>query len=139
MTRFPVVSSLLALLFSSLCSFAADAVEGVWEKSDGQAQIRFKIEKGKLNGYLTKIADKKRVKDTNNPAPARRSRKLLGLKIASGFWKQGNAWVGGSLYDSSKGKTYKGKIWLDGKDKLKMRGYVGVSLIGRTAEWKRVK
>ena len=32
-----------------------------------------------------------------------------------------------------------GAIWLEGKDKLQMRGYVGVSVIGRTAEWKRVK
>jgi uncharacterized protein (DUF2147 family) len=139
MTRYPLLSTLLALLLSSICSFAAEAIEGVWEKTDGQARMRFKVEQGKLNGYLVKIADKSRVKDTENPDPALRNRKLLGLRIASGFWKQGDKWIGGTVYDSSKGKTYKGKIWLDGKDKLKMRGYVGVAMIGRTADWKRVK
>lgn len=139
MTRNPLFSTLLAFLFSSLCSIAAEAVEGIWEKSDGRAQIRLKIEKGILSGFLTKVAAEAPVHDINNPDPSLRERKIVGLQIISGFRKQGDKWVGGSLYDCRRGKSYKGSIWLEGRDQLRMRGHVGVSLIGSTAKWKRIK
>lgn len=128
-----------ALLFSLTFANAADPILGLWKKSDGQATIKITIENGKLVGRVTEAKDKTRTHDTNNPDPKLRNRKIIGLPVVWGFYKKGEMWEGGRVYDSANGKTYQGKIWLEGKDKLMMRGFKGVSLLGRSAEWSRVK
>ncbi len=131
----------LLLLFALFTPalLASDPIEGEWLKDDQSARIRLKVtRKNQLMGMITYVKDPKRTHDTNNPDASKHGRKLIGLVIIRGFSKNGDKWVGGTVYDSKTGKTYKGKIWLDG-DKLMMRGYVGVSLIGRTATWTRYK
>lgn len=128
----------LALLGSPLFA-AKDPVEGEWLKDDQSARIKLKVtRKGQLMGMISYVKDPKRTHDTNNPDASKRGRKLIGLVIVRGFEKKGGKWSGGTVYDSASGKTYKGKIWLE-DGKLMMRGYVGVSLIGRTATWTRHK
>ena len=56
----------------------------------------------------------------------------------SGFTYQADGrWVGGRIYDPNSGKTYKGTIRQVDGNTLKFRGYVGISLFGRTETWKR--
>ena len=77
--------------------------------------------------------------DTKNPDESKRDRKIVGLQILSGFkYKGDNKWGDGKIYDPEKGKTYKCKTKLEG-DNLKLRGYIGFSLIGRTTIWTRKK
>jgi uncharacterized protein (DUF2147 family) len=47
-------------------------------------------------------------------------------------------WTDGSIYDPASGYTYRCQLSLDGNDRLRLRGYVGVPLIGRTTTWTRV-
>ena len=77
--------------------------------------------------------------DANNPDASLRSRPLCGLQIGSGFKPDTNRLKadGGTLYDPKSGKTYTGAITADG-DTLKLRGYVGLKVFGRTEEWSRV-
>ena len=77
--------------------------------------------------------------DANNPDTKLRSRTLCGLEIGSGFKPEDNRMKadGGTLYDPKSGKTYTGAITADG-DLLKLRGYVGFKVFGRTEEWNRV-
>ncbi|MGB0774298.1 MAG: DUF2147 domain-containing protein [Akkermansiaceae bacterium] len=118
---------------------AAEPVEGEWAKSDKSARIKIKVTRKKeLMGMITYVKDPKRTHDTNNPDASKRKRKLIGLVILRGFTKKGNKWEGGTVYDSATGKTYKGKIWVENGN-LMMRGFVGVSLIGRTAKWTKHK
>ena len=91
-----------------------------------------------MSGVITYVKEPARTLDTRNPDPTKRKRKLVGLAILSGFTKKGAMWESGTIYDSSNGKTYKGKVWLQ-NGQLMMRGYVGLSLIGRTAKWTRYK
>jgi uncharacterized protein (DUF2147 family) len=49
----------------------------------------------------------------------------------------GNQWQGGKLYDPEKGKTYSGKITLVSPNQLDLRGFIGISLLGRTSKWTR--
>lgn len=129
--------TMLAMFTPAL--FAAQPVEGEWLKDDKSARIKTKVSrKGELLGLITYVRDPKRTHDTNNPTASKRKRKLIGLVILRGFTKKGDKWEGGTVYDSASGKTYKGKIWVE-NGKLMMRGYVGVSLIGRTAVWTRYK
>ena len=44
-------------------------------------------------------------------------------------------WSDGSIYDPKNGKTYKCYIKFDNPQMLKIRGYIGVSLLGRTTHW----
>ncbi|MFK7911887.1 MAG: DUF2147 domain-containing protein [Akkermansiaceae bacterium] len=140
MKKIIIYLSLFAIFMSwSPTLFAADPIEGEWLKEDKTARIKLKItRKNQLMGMISHVKDPKRTHDTNNPDASKRSRKLIGLVILRGFEKKGDKWIGGTVYDSASGKTYKGKIWMEG-GKLMMRGYVGVSLIGRTAEWTRHK
>jgi uncharacterized protein (DUF2147 family) len=75
--------------------------------------------------------------DSENPDPPKRNRKIIGLNIVWGFRYDGkNKWVDGNIYDPDNGKTYSCKMNFKG-DELKVRGYIGFSLIGRTTIWRR--
>ena len=75
-------------------------------------------------------------KDSENPDPSLRSRNIVGLRIMEGFEYLGNdRWSNGTIYDPENGETYKCRITLTGEGTLKVRGYVGISLFGRTSEW----
>ncbi|RZJ68171.1 MAG: DUF2147 domain-containing protein, partial [Flavobacterium sp.] len=56
-----------------------------------------------------------------------------------GLTKDGSEYTDGDILDPVKGKLYSCTIELDGKDKLNVRGYMGISLLGRTQTWSRVK
>jgi uncharacterized protein (DUF2147 family) len=139
--------SLLALciaIFYSQQSIAemtnGDAILGVWinAEQDGYIKIykKAKTFEGIVVGGLNPD-DTKRV-DINNPDPKRRNQSLLGLIILRGFNFDGaNRWTGGQLYDPNNGKTYQGNLELIDDDKLALRGYVGISLFGRTENWAR--
>ncbi len=76
--------------------------------------------------------------DTKNPDQSLRSRALCGLTIGMGFEPDGEDQAkGGKLYDPESGHTYSGQIKLDGKDTLKLHGFILVSLLGRTETWQR--
>ena len=79
--------------------------------------------------------------DRNNPDPALKDRSLRGITFLWGFTYEPkkNRWKNGKVYDPKNGKTYDAKLSLaKGGKILKMRGYIGVSLFGRTAEFERV-
>jgi len=64
---------------------------------------------------------------------------FLGLIIIKGLRKDGDEYNGGKVVDPKIGKYYKCYVKLEEKDKLKVRGYIGVPLLGRTQYWYRVK
>lgn len=85
------------------------------------------------------------LEDWNNPDASRRKDPLLGRLILNGFVynSRKSRWEKGRAYDPESGKTYKSLLRItkgdDGEERLKVRGYIGVSFIGRTAVWTRAK
>lgn len=78
--------------------------------------------------------------DKNNPVESERTKKLAGKQILTGFVYTGkNVWEKGKIYDPENGKTYSCKITLNPDGNLTVRGFIGVSLIGRNTQWRRVK
>jgi uncharacterized protein (DUF2147 family) len=73
--------------------------------------------------------------DRLNPDPRLRGQPILGMSLMTGFRYSKGTWKGGRIYDPETGKTYKCIIKLDDDGTLKLRGYIGISLIGRTAVW----
>ena len=61
------------------------------------------------------------------------------MTILSGLRKTGdNEWSGGEILDPENGKIYKSKMSLvDDGNKLNVRGFIGISLLGRTQTWER--
>jgi uncharacterized protein (DUF2147 family) len=77
--------------------------------------------------------------DESNPNPAMRSRSLCGLQIGTSFHLvDADHAEDGQLYDPKSGKTYSGSMTSEG-DKLRLRGYVGIPLFGRTETWTRAR
>lgn len=76
--------------------------------------------------------------DQQNPDAALRSRSLCGLTVGTGFRQLDPEHLAdGHLYDPKTGHTYRGTITAAG-DTLKLHGYIGISLFGRTETWHRV-
>ena len=76
--------------------------------------------------------------DRKNPNPALRNRPILGLQVIKGLTPKGdNRWRNGICYDPETGKSYKCNMRLASPDRLELRGYIGISLIGRTFELTR--
>jgi uncharacterized protein (DUF2147 family) len=77
--------------------------------------------------------------DLLNPDESLRNRESVGMSIMSSFAHiAGNVWDNGELYDPKKGKTYTGIITLKDENTLNLRGYIGLSFIGRySSTWTR--
>ena len=68
----------------------------------------------------------------------KKNKPVIGMQIGSGLKKDGDVWSGGEILDPQNGKTYKCKVWLEDKGKkLNVRGFIGVSVLGRTQVWVR--
>jgi uncharacterized protein (DUF2147 family) len=136
----------LAALIIVLLPLAAvsemPAIEGRWLSGDGDGWIEITLVGDALIGRIAgspndRPGDAPRYDDLN-PDPALRGRPLQGLTIMSGFrYDADGRWVDGRIYDPNSGKTYKGTIQQVDADTLKLRGYVGISLFGRTETWTR--
>lgn len=122
----------------------ADDILGKWLNPSGEGQISI-YKKGDL--YFGKLvwlklpndASGKPKTDINNPEPSLRSRPILNLEILKDFKSDDNhTYEDGTIYDPKSGKTYSCKMTLNG-NQLKIRGYVGISLLGRTEVFTRVK
>ena len=137
-----------AVLALSAGSVFADTMSpvGVWRSIDDKTKkersiIRITEVNGELQGVVEKIFDQ----PGDDPAhlcneckDERKDKPIVGMTILWGLKKEGDGWSGGEILDPKNGKTYRAKMNLseDGRS-LKVRGYIGVSLIGRTQTWLR--
>lgn len=123
----------------SLFSQNANAIIGTYmtDKNEGMVEIS---KKGvKYFGTLTWTKTPGKL-DSNNPDKKQQTDKLAGKEILKDFDFDGkDLWHNGTIYDPKNGKTYSCKITRDEKGNLNVRGFIGVSLLGRTAFWVKVK
>lgn len=150
MTVFSGVPRRLLLLLCLASAFLAAAAgaqdpKGVWITDKGGAKIEISQCGDKLCGEIVWLREPNEdsgepKKDDENPDPELRDRPLLGLPILSGFPIEPNSkglYTDGTIYDAEKGKTYKCQMSFKSEDELKIRGYLGISLLGRTTVWTR--
>ena len=134
---------------ASLTTFAA-SIEGYWksiEERTGEQLSIVEIRKGNDGRYHGKIVYRypnshgiALTNCTKCPAP-NTNKPILGLEILSGFREdpnKANAYIDGRVLEPTSGRIYKGKAVVTGEGKrLRMRGYMGVSALGRTVVWIR--
>ena len=131
------------LLFCSITTWAqvykADDLLGTYMTDKNEGMVEITMRDAKYYGKLlwTKTEGKL---DTNNPNVAERVHFLKGKEILKSFDFDGtDLWHHGTIYDPKNGKTYSCKITRDEKGNLNVRGFIGVSLLGRTTLWIKVK
>lgn len=126
----------------------ADDILGVWLNADKDAHIEIYQEDGKFFGKIVWMLNPndpetgKPKTDNLNPDESLQSRPRMGLLLLKDFVFDDDEWDDGTIYDPKSGKTYSCYMeFEDLKDlnKLKIRGYIGVSLIGKTTYWTRVQ
>jgi uncharacterized protein (DUF2147 family) len=132
----------LALSFSAL---ASAQIEGRWKTIDdesGREKAVIEISKRSDGKYYGKIVQML-IKPENDLCIAcpddRKNKAIVGLEIIRGLSKDDDEFNGGTILDPKKGKIYKCSITPEGADQLKVRGYIGFSLLGRNQIWKRYK
>ena len=132
--------SLLVLLISA--NSFGQTILGQWETTDdqtGEKKALIEIyQKG--DQYFAKILDSyisEEGKLCDRCKGSKKNQPIQGLVIIEGLEKDGDEFNGGTILDPENGKTYKCYLELVDKSKLKVRGYLGVSLLGRTQYWTR--
>jgi len=84
------------------------------------------------DGGASKLCTKCTGADQNKP--------MIGLVIVKGLKADGDEYTGGTIMDPNDGKVYKCKMEvIAGGAQMKVRGFIGFSLIGRTQMWYKVK
>lgn len=135
---------LIAVATSINVKAQTDKVEGLWYNDVKTAKIQItKESNGKFYGKVVwlkePLKDGKPKVDEMNSDEKLRSRPRLGLPVLADFVKDGdNKYSGGTIYDPNNGKTYSCKMTYKGET-LDIRGYIGISLFGRTTTWSRAQ
>ncbi len=147
----------LSVMFGAAFTSAAWADAGADDTSENSPVGRWKtvddvtgkvnsvvmitLENGKLYGRIQKLVDP----DPQDPTPTcdgcagdQKGKPVIGLQILRDLQKDGDGWSGGTILDPANGKVYKCLLSVEeGGAKLKVRGFIGLSLVGRTQYWTR--
>lgn len=133
----------LVCFFFAISTSIAQSPVGVWKTIDdesGKARSYIEIYE-KNNAYYGKIT-KLLIASPDTKCTAcegdKKNQPLIGMDIIWGLKEKSYYWGDGEIMDPQKGKTYNCYIELEAPNKLKVRGYLGVSLLGRTQYWYRV-
>jgi len=133
----------ITLFTLSVAAQKKDDILGKWVNPSGEGQIEIYKRGDKFFGKLAWIKEPnengKPKMDDKNPSANLRSRPLLGLEILKDFVFEDGKWTDGTIYDPKTGKTYSCNLTLKENGQLNIGGYIGISLIGRSESWKRVK
>ncbi len=135
-------------------TLSSDSINGYWVMPDGSALLEIYPDD---DGYAARIValrdehftvvdggDSRATvgelrRDIHNPTAELRQRPLVGLMLASKLKFNKGRWEGGRIYDPASGRSYRCEIELLPDGYLRLRGYLGISLFGRTMYWQRAK
>ncbi|MCC2678541.1 MAG: hypothetical protein K0R29_1117 [Pseudobdellovibrio sp.] len=139
---------LMTFIFGSVV-FAQSAIVGQWKTIDDETGkpksiIEIFEKDGVYNGRIVRLF--REPTEDQNPkcdkcSGDKKDQPVLGMQNLVGLKKDSDTqWSGGEILDPKNGKTYSCKAEvIDGGKKLKLRGFIGFSLIGRTQTWERVE
>jgi uncharacterized protein (DUF2147 family) len=138
----------LALAAAAGTALAQATPVGLWKTIDDdgkteKSQVRITESAGVLTGKVEKIADPaKQDSKCDKCSDERKDKPVLGMTIIRNAKADGDKalWEGGEILDPNDGKVYKLRLKpVEGGKKLEVRGFIGISLLGRTQTWIRVE
>ena len=141
--RFILVIAII-LSVNVIAKAQTDKIEGLWYNDIKSAKVLItRASNGKFYGKVVWLKEplkngKPKV-DELNSVEKLRTRPRLGLPVLADFVKDGDdKYTDGTIYDPNNGKTYSCKMTYKGNT-LDIRGYIGISLFGRTTTWTRAE
>lgn len=141
-----LIFALIFLLPVLATGAEAPTPAGLWKTIDdntGQPRglVRIREVNGRYEGRVEKgfpRPDEKEPPRCDKCDGARRNQPVLGMTILWGLTKQGDEYQGGEILDPESGKIYRARMKLiEGGKKLDVRGFIGISLLGRSQIWLR--
>lgn len=150
-----VILATLALCTVASTAFAQQGtVMGTWLSESGVAQVKIgpcpDAASGPICGFVVNLINPKgpngapvapdAATDYRNENPSLRTRKVIGMPLIWGFKKasEPNTFEDGKIYNGEDGKTYSANISLQADGKLRLRGFVGTRMFGKSQLWTRV-
>ena len=136
--------ALLFLLMTSAAFAQKSSILGRWKTIDDETGKAVSIveiyeSRGKIFGRVAELLNPSdRTKTCSKCDGSDKDKPIMGLVVIKGLLRDDNAYKG-KILDPKHGRIYECVVKLESKDKLKVRGYVGISLFGRTQYWHRVK
>jgi uncharacterized protein (DUF2147 family) len=141
--------ALAALVACSVLPALADTATpaGLWRTIDDKTGkersiIRIVDNNGVYEGQVEKILNRQPDDDPEHRCRKcegeRKDKPIIGMTVLWGLKKDGDHWSGGEILDPKNGKIYRARMKLvDGGRKLEVRGFIGISLLGRSQTWLR--
>lgn len=144
---YPVIFLLLTFVGSAFTSNEnSDSILGTWVVGSKSGHVQIYKQGSRYYGKIAWLKQPNSPKtgkpllDGQNPDPAKRNAPILGLVNLKDFtYSKKGVWENGKVYDPESGKEYSCKITMKDDNTLEVRGFIGISLIGRTDVWHRVK
>ena len=124
-------------------SYQTNQIEGVWITQDDEtgkkkSEVLLYKNEGKLYGkILNLLLEEDKGKLCVNCKGENKNLAIEGMVIVEGLELNGKIWEEGTILDPKSGKTYSCYITFENDNTLKVRGYIGFSLLGRTQKWIR--
>jgi uncharacterized protein (DUF2147 family) len=146
MVRFIFIFITLSLVGPSASTWVANDIAGKWLNKDKDAHVKIYASSGKYYGQIVwlKVPNDpetgKPKLDKHNPDKSLRNKPVMNLLILKNleFDADDQEWSDGEVYDPKSGNDYSLTCTLKDKNTMELRGYMGISLLGRTDIWTRV-
>lgn len=137
---------LFAAIFMTAIAFSqSHPVVGKWKTIDDETGKPVSVvdifeHHGRIYGKVVEVFNpKNKTRVCENCTGSDKNKPIVGLTVIKGLTKEGSEYSNGKILDPKSGKLYKCYIALEGQNKLKVRGYIGISLLGRSQIWERIK
>lgn len=151
MKRKILILTMLLACSVSIWAQNPDAIVGKYSVVSPTTKIRSIVEihknaAGKYEGNVLWLevltnASGDTLYDVHNPDPSKRHIRCDKIRILTGFVYDPNhdRWENGLVYDPESGDFYHAQLKFENETRLKLRGYVGIPLFGRTIYWTKIK
>lgn len=140
--RFVILFLALVLSSTAFAQQKVKAPTGLWLTENQRSVIElYQCKEGQplLCGRIAWIIDGGMQFDTKNPDASKHTQPLCGMTILSGLKMDGPTyWSGGKVYKADEGDTYDASMTILSDNMVEMRGFMGISMLGKTQTWKRV-
>ena len=143
MKKMMFLSVFIAALFLAVSSLsAAESPAGKWkticdETGEAKSIVEIKVENGNLTGTIIELLQEKDDAVCDKCRGKFKDQRIVGMEFIWDMKKDGNEYSGGRILDPGNGREYRCRLWREG-DELHVRGFIGISLAGRTQVWQRI-
>ena len=138
-----MIFKIILFTYMLVNSYQINQIEGVWITQDDEtgkkkSEVLLYKNEGKLYGkILNLLLEEDKGKLCVNCKGENKNLAIEGMVIVEGLELNGKTWEEGTILDPKSGKTYSCYITFENDNTLKVRGYIGFSLLGRTQKWIR--